>query len=216
MNLFIALVVEILIDYSTLMLFPIQKTIPLQDVTDVRKAKTAAIFPNAIEIVAGAKRHFFGSFLARDDAYRVIVDGWEQHVSDARLLIERQDAKSASSSDENGYVLLEEGKESKQDDDSSPLNRSASPTAVMSGNTDCGDSDTNTSNRVLEVPEDGTEENAASLNPFSLEPFDNNAPNGLFELPFFCFLILLTVLLVFITEVFCLATFFPQYPNPIL
>ena len=35
-------------------------------------------------------QHFFGSFLARDDAYRVIVDGWEQHVSDARLLIERQ------------------------------------------------------------------------------------------------------------------------------
>lgn len=97
-----------------------QKTIPLQDVTDVRKAKTAAIFPNAIEIVAGAKRvrkislpkflvyirchslmydylqHFFGSFLARDEAYRIIVDGWEQHVSDARLLIERQVGKLVS------------------------------------------------------------------------------------------------------------------------
>jgi hypothetical protein len=35
-------------------------------------------------------QHFFGSFLARDDAYRAIVDGWEQHVSDARLFIERQ------------------------------------------------------------------------------------------------------------------------------
>jgi hypothetical protein len=34
----------------------IQKTIPLQEVTDVRKAKTAAIFPNAIEIIAGTKR----------------------------------------------------------------------------------------------------------------------------------------------------------------
>lgn len=34
----------------------IQKTIPLQEVTDVRKAKTAAIFPNAIEIVAGTRR----------------------------------------------------------------------------------------------------------------------------------------------------------------
>jgi hypothetical protein len=45
-----------LIDCSTLILFSFQKTIPLQDVTDVRKAKTAAIFPNAIEIVAGAKR----------------------------------------------------------------------------------------------------------------------------------------------------------------
>ena len=33
-----------------------QKTIPLQEVTDVRKAKTAAIFHNAIEIVAGSRR----------------------------------------------------------------------------------------------------------------------------------------------------------------
>ncbi|XP_051216114.1 protein VASCULAR ASSOCIATED DEATH 1, chloroplastic isoform X1 [Lolium perenne] len=163
--------------YSNIFGYETKKTIALQEVTDVRKAKTAAIFPNAIEIVAGAKRHFFGSFLARDDAYRVIVDGWEQHVSDARLLSERQDAKSASSSDENGYVLLDEGKESKQDEDLSPLNRSSSPTAVTSGNTDCGDSDINTSKRFLEVPEDGTEEIAASLNPFSLEPFDDNAPN---------------------------------------
>jgi hypothetical protein len=38
------------------------------------------------------------------------------------------------------------------------------------------------------VPEDGTEEIAASLNPFSLEPFDDNAPNGLFELPLSLFL----------------------------
>jgi hypothetical protein len=43
-------------DCSTLILFSIQKTIALQEVTDVRKAKTAAIFPNAIENVAGAKR----------------------------------------------------------------------------------------------------------------------------------------------------------------
>jgi hypothetical protein len=35
-------------------------------------------------------QHFFGSFLSRDEAYRIIVDGWEQHVSDARLLLERQ------------------------------------------------------------------------------------------------------------------------------
>lgn len=163
--------------YSNIFGYETKKTIPLQDVTDVRKAKTAAIFPNAIEIVAGAKRHFFGSFLARDEAYRIIVDGWEQHVSDARLLIERQDAKSASSSDENGYVLLEEGKESKQDEGSSPSNRSANPTAIIGGSTDCGDPDVSTSKRFLKAPEDGTEDNPASLNPFNLQPFDDDAPN---------------------------------------
>lgn len=42
-------------------------------------------------------QHFFGSFLTRDEAYRVIVDGWEQHVSDARLLLERQVSRFVSS-----------------------------------------------------------------------------------------------------------------------
>ncbi|XP_044965733.1 LOW QUALITY PROTEIN: protein VASCULAR ASSOCIATED DEATH 1, chloroplastic [Hordeum vulgare subsp. vulgare] len=163
--------------YSNIFGYETKKTIPLQDVTDVRKAKTAAIFPNAIEIVAGMKRHFFGSFLARDEAFRIIVDGWEQHVTDARLLIERQDAKSASSSDENGYVLLEEGKESKQDEGSSPSNRSANPTAIIGDITDCGDPDVSTSKRFLKAPEDGTEDNPASLNPFNLQPFDDDAPN---------------------------------------
>jgi len=41
-------------------------------------------------------QHFFGSFLSRDEAYRIIVDGWEQHVSDARLLLERQVSRLVS------------------------------------------------------------------------------------------------------------------------
>ncbi|XP_010238210.1 protein VASCULAR ASSOCIATED DEATH 1, chloroplastic [Brachypodium distachyon] len=163
--------------YSNIFGYETKKTIPLQDVTDIRKAKTAAIFPNAVEIVAGTKRHFFGSFLARDEAYRIIVDAWEHHVSDTRLLLERQDAKSASSSDENGYVLLEEGKESKQDDDSSPLDRPANHTAAVGGSTDYVDSDINISKRFSKVPEDRTEETVASLDPFSSEPFDDDAPN---------------------------------------
>ncbi|ONM57399.1 Protein VASCULAR ASSOCIATED DEATH 1 chloroplastic [Zea mays] len=149
-----------------------QKTIPLQEVTDVRKAKTAAIFHNAIEIVAGSRRHFFGSFLSRDEAYRIIVDGWEQHVSDARLLLERQETKSASSSEENGYVVLEGTKESKQDGDLSLPDRSVNSTAVSSSNADGGDSNINISKRFSEVEENGLEDNIVALNPFNLEPVD--------------------------------------------
>lgn len=36
-----------------------QKIIPLNEITYIRKAKTAAIFPNAIEIGAGGKKVFF-------------------------------------------------------------------------------------------------------------------------------------------------------------
>ncbi|KAL5658963.1 hypothetical protein ACJX0J_032126, partial [Zea mays] len=158
--------------YSNIFGYETKKTIPLQEVTDVRKAKTAAIFHNAIEIVAGSRRHFFGSFLSRDEAYRIIVDGWEQHVSDARLLLERQETKSASSSEENGYVVLEGTKESKQDGDLSLPDRSVNSTAVSSSNADGGDSNINISKRFSEVEENGLEDNIVALNPFNLEPVD--------------------------------------------
>lgn len=40
--------------YGYIILF--QKIIPFQEVTSVRRAKTAGIFPNAIEIVAAGKK----------------------------------------------------------------------------------------------------------------------------------------------------------------
>ncbi|RLN35335.1 protein VASCULAR ASSOCIATED DEATH 1, chloroplastic [Panicum miliaceum] len=161
--------------YSNIFGYETKKTIPLQEVTDVRKAKTAAIFPNAIEIVAGSKRHFFGSFLSRDEAYRIIVDGWERHVSDARLLLERQETKSASSSEENGYVLLEGTKESKQDEE--PQDRSVNGTAVSSSSADGGDSNVNISKRFSKVEENGTKDNIIALNPFNFGPVDEAAPS---------------------------------------
>ncbi|XP_074570321.1 protein VASCULAR ASSOCIATED DEATH 1, chloroplastic-like isoform X4 [Curcuma longa] len=42
--------------YSNIFGFETKRIIPLNQVTDVRKAKTVAIFPNAIEIVAGGKK----------------------------------------------------------------------------------------------------------------------------------------------------------------
>jgi hypothetical protein len=175
--------------YSNIFGYETKKTIPLQEVTDVRKAKTAAIFPNAIEIVAGSKRHFFGSFLSRDEAYRIIVDGWEQHVSDARLLLERQETKSASSSEENGYVLLEGTKESKQDEEPSPQDRSVKGTAVSSSSADGGDSNVNISKRFSKVEENGTEDNIIALNPFNFGPVDEAAPSGRLRSSFSCSLL---------------------------
>ncbi|XP_039796157.1 protein VASCULAR ASSOCIATED DEATH 1, chloroplastic-like [Panicum virgatum] len=163
--------------YSNIFGYETKKTIPLQEVTDVRKAKTAAIFPNAIEIVAGSKRHFFGSFLSRDEAYRIIVDGWEQHVSDARLLLERQETKLASSSEENGYVLLEGTKESKQDEVPSPVDRSVNGPAVSSSSADGGDSNVNISKKLSKVEENGAEDNIIALNPFNFGPVDEAAPS---------------------------------------
>jgi hypothetical protein len=43
--------------YSNIFGFETKKIIPFQEVTSVRRAKTAGIFPNAIEIFAGGKKY---------------------------------------------------------------------------------------------------------------------------------------------------------------
>ncbi|KAK9142886.1 hypothetical protein Syun_012286 [Stephania yunnanensis] len=80
--------------YSNIFGFETKRAIPFHEVTCIRKAKTAAIFPNAIEIVVGTKKYFFASFLSRDEAYRLLVDGWSQHCCGVGAIIDHQDSKS--------------------------------------------------------------------------------------------------------------------------
>ncbi|WMV11172.1 hypothetical protein MTR67_004557 [Solanum verrucosum] len=106
--------------YSNLFGFETKKIIPFHEITAVRRAKSAAIFPTAIEIVAGGKKvmswicdamlpcympvlvlsnyylhgkvltylllmqYFFTSFLSRDEAFKLIDDGWLQHNGAAK------------------------------------------------------------------------------------------------------------------------------------
>ncbi|KAF6149976.1 hypothetical protein GIB67_008697 [Kingdonia uniflora] len=94
--------------YSNIFGFETKKIIPFDDVTSVRKAKTAAIFPNAIEISTGEKKHFFASFLSRDEAFRLIVEGWELHHSNnAEARIYREDSKAELRSQEDGHIVFE-------------------------------------------------------------------------------------------------------------
>lgn len=54
------------------------KVIPLSEVADVRKKKNVG-FPNSIELtLLSGKREFFTSFLARGDAYRLIMGQWRE------------------------------------------------------------------------------------------------------------------------------------------
>lgn len=64
-------------------LFGYQKTkcIPLAGVVEVRKKKNVG-FPNSIELtLESGKREFFTSFLAREEAYRLIMNQW-RHCSE--------------------------------------------------------------------------------------------------------------------------------------
>ncbi|XP_012567245.1 protein VASCULAR ASSOCIATED DEATH 1, chloroplastic isoform X2 [Cicer arietinum] len=98
--------------YSNIFGFETKRIIPLPEITGVRRAKTAGIFPNAIEIISGSKKHFFASFLSRDEAFKIINDGWLRQGNDARAIMEQQESISEPSSQDSGFVTVENVKSS--------------------------------------------------------------------------------------------------------
>lgn len=93
--------------YSNIFGFETKKIIPFHEITTVKRAKTAGIFPNAIEIFAGGKKYFFASFLSRDEAFKIINDGWLQHANGSLTNSELQDSSSETSSPQNGPAIIE-------------------------------------------------------------------------------------------------------------
>jgi len=96
--------------YSNLFGFETKKIIPFHEVTAVRRAKAAGIFPTAIEIIAGGKKYFFTSFLSRDEAFKLIIDGWCQHGNGTKECTDSPDSKSELSMEENGELGTEKAK----------------------------------------------------------------------------------------------------------
>ncbi|KAI4369520.1 hypothetical protein MLD38_017952 [Melastoma candidum] len=88
--------------YSNIFGFETKKIIHFREITSVKRAKTAGIFPNAIEIYAGAKKYFFASFLSRDEAFNLISSGWLNHGSVSSEITDRQALTPLSSFTENG------------------------------------------------------------------------------------------------------------------
>ncbi len=101
--------------------------------------------------------------------------------------------------------------------------RSVNGTAVTSGSNDSGDSDVNISKRSSEVLENESEDKctaATALNPFILGPFDDEAPNGLFESSFSLSLMLSQIILLGLSYMIVLIIvhctfYFLQFPNPL-
>ncbi|XVF22770.1 hypothetical protein REPUB_Repub12eG0199700 [Reevesia pubescens] len=93
--------------YSNIFGFETKKIIDFNEITSVKRAKTAGIFPNAIEIFAGGRKYFFASFLSRDEAFKLINDGWVLHGNGAKEVTEQQESMSESSCQENGFVAIE-------------------------------------------------------------------------------------------------------------
>ncbi|KAK3009130.1 hypothetical protein RJ639_013705, partial [Escallonia herrerae] len=76
--------------YGNIFGFEAKKVIPFQEVTSVRRAKAAVLFPTAIEVIAAGKKYFFTSFLSRDEAFKLINDGWLQHGNEVKVNLDEQ------------------------------------------------------------------------------------------------------------------------------
>ncbi|XP_058221724.1 protein VASCULAR ASSOCIATED DEATH 1, chloroplastic isoform X3 [Rhododendron vialii] len=99
--------------YSNLFGFETKKIIPFNEVTAVRRAKAAGIFPTAIEIIAGGRKYFFTSFLSRDEAFKLIWDGWCQYGNGSKECTDSLDSKSELNIEENGELGTEKAMGSK-------------------------------------------------------------------------------------------------------
>ncbi|KAF9668690.1 hypothetical protein SADUNF_Sadunf14G0029800 [Salix dunnii] len=128
--------------YSNIFGFETKKVIPFHEITDVKRAKTAGIFSNAIEIFAGGKKFFFASFLSRDEALKLISDGWLQHGNGSNLITEQQDSISVSSDLDNGIDVIEKVNNFKQASELDPPDRqkatASSPDSKISASVENG------------------------------------------------------------------------------
>lgn len=98
--------------YSNLFGFETKKIIPFQDISSVRRAKTAGLFPTAIEITASGKKFFFSSFLSRDEALKLIEDGWSEHGNGPKSVTDQQDVSPVLSTPENESFAGEQSRSS--------------------------------------------------------------------------------------------------------
>ncbi|KAK1285313.1 hypothetical protein QJS10_CPB20g01385 [Acorus calamus] len=88
---------------------------------------------------------FFASFLSRDEAYRLIVDGWSQHNGDVKVSPDNQELKSETESMDSVPVLFERSKVSKEmtngvflEDRNKDIQISEQCKALTNGETDFG------------------------------------------------------------------------------
>ncbi|KAL1543316.1 protein of unknown function (DUF4782) [Salvia divinorum] len=105
--------------YSNLFGFETKKIIPFTEITSVRRANAVAVFPTAIEIIAGGKKYFFTSLLFRDEAYKLINEGWLHHGGGSKEITYQQEAKLDASSQENGSYIVEKSGSARQSLDES-------------------------------------------------------------------------------------------------
>ncbi|PIN02631.1 hypothetical protein CDL12_24852 [Handroanthus impetiginosus] len=138
----------------------IYKIIPFHEITSVRRAKAVAVFPTAIEIIAGGKKYFFTSFLFRDEAFKLINEGWLQHSNGSKEITDQQEGKPAVSSQENGSSTVEESGSSRRSVDEFDISESDKNGPILEESKHFGESENVSTSSIVEVKEESSVEAA--------------------------------------------------------
>ncbi|KAL3613672.1 protein of unknown function (DUF4782) [Castilleja foliolosa] len=170
--------------YSNLFGFETKKIIPFHEITAVRRAKAVAVFPTAIEVIAAGKKYFFTSFLFRDEAFKLINEGWLHHSNGSPEITEQQETKSDISSQENGSSMVEESGSSRQLVDESDIIESDKIDPILEEPRHFGDGEPEivSTSTVMEVREevnpevDPVIECSSPAKSSAWEPEDTDAP----------------------------------------
>lgn len=72
--------------YSNLFSWITKLVIRLRDISEIYKANTARIIPNAIQLIlANKEKHVFASFVARDKSYVMLLRIWQNNLMQERM-----------------------------------------------------------------------------------------------------------------------------------
>ncbi|KAG2230057.1 hypothetical protein INT48_005260 [Thamnidium elegans] len=110
--------------------------IAFADITDIEKKSTAYFIPNAIQISTDTGKHFFASFLSRDQAHDLIVDIWKNARPDLATKNTVQPAESVSSEGETDSFYDSDTEDSYSDSSSNHSELTNKGTRAVSPNAD--------------------------------------------------------------------------------
>uniref|UniRef100_A0AAY5EZE5 VASt domain-containing protein n=1 Tax=Electrophorus electricus TaxID=8005 RepID=A0AAY5EZE5_ELEEL len=128
--------------YSNIFRWETTITIPLREVTNLTKEKTAKLIPNAIQISTDQDKHFFTSFGARDRSYMMIFRLWQNALMDKTLspkelwhiVHQCYGTELGLTSEDDDYVSPTNLEEGGQDSQPEPTNQTAVASSPGLGN----------------------------------------------------------------------------------
>ncbi|CAD5112840.1 DgyrCDS2052 [Dimorphilus gyrociliatus] len=104
--------------YSKILGHETRLEIPLESVINITRERTAFVIPNAIGILSTQDKYVFGSLMARDKTYRLMINVWKTFLPNKKGLEEIEQEESSvgtQSDDESKQNLIELSVDSSDD-----------------------------------------------------------------------------------------------------